>query len=323
MLASCGEGGYLHYEGLAQGGVYRITANAGRHDSESLIKETENILSDIDKAISGYNKGSALSEFNDNVTEGTDNAMLIDIFKISREIYEETDGYFDISSGALFDAWGFGFKSGEMPDSSKIAGILSKTGMDKLSIKDGRLVKSIPEVTINFNAIAQGYSCDLIAGYLRSEGISDFLVDVGGEILCQGKNPKGEEWKIGIDAPIDGNMERGGTLQCVIEVNSSETPKGVVTSGNYRKYYVKDGRKFAHTINPKSGYPVTHNLLSATVIAEDATRADAYATYLMVIGVEESIRFIQEKGIEALLIYDSGGETKIWKSDGIRIRNED
>lgn len=320
---SCGKENYLHYEGLAQGGVYRVTAKAQQSELETLKTGTEKILSEIDMSISGYNKGSALSRFNDNITDGTDDAMLIDIFRLSKKIYDETDGYFDISSGALFDAWGFGFKSGQMPDSAKIAGILGQTGMDKLSIQDGRLVKSIPEVTINFNAIAQGYSCDLIADYLRSEGITDFLIDVGGEILCQGVNPKGSDWKIGIDAPVDGNMDRGEDLQCVIEINSADAPKGVVTSGNYRKYYIKDGKKYAHTINPKSGYPVTHNLLSATVIADDASKADAYATYLMVIGLDESIKFVEEKGIEALLIYDSEGETKIWKSEGIRIRQED
>ena len=171
---------------------------------------------------------------------------------------------------------------------------------------------------LNYNAVAQGYSCDVIARYLYSLGVKDMMVNIG-EIYCDGQNPSGQPWALGIDRPVDGNNELGADVQGIFSVPSG--PHGVVTSGNYRKFYVKDGRKYAHTIDPRSGYPVTHNLLSATVVAPDATLADAYATYCMVIGLEESIAFIQSNpDLEACLVYDEAGEYRSWTSDGLTLR---
>ena len=293
------------------------------------------------------------------------NPILTDIFALSERIYRECGGYFDVSSGALFDAWGFGFKEGTFPDMADIDSIMDFTGMDKIIFRDGRLVKTDPRVTLNFNAIAQGYTCDIIAGYLAGEGITDMLVNVGGEIFCRGVNPSGKEWTIGIDAPIDGNMVAGEKLQTVIEIPVSENGTGVVTSGNYRKFYIKDGKKYSHTVNPKTGLPVEHNLLSATVISDNASAeailaladgpgitdgtevtdstgmadgtgkatdagigkctalADALATYMMVVGVEESIAYVQNHpGIEAVLIYEEDGAIKTWMSEGVIVSGE-
>ena len=173
---------------------------------------------------------------------------------------------------------------------------------------------------MNFNAIAQGYSSDIVADYLRKIGVKNMLVDVGGEMYGQGVNPSGKNWTIGIDSPVDGNYEPGASIQDVYKLPS--TPCGIVTSGNYRKFYVKDGRKYAHTIDPRTGLPVEHNLLSATVISFDpsstrnSTDADAFATYCMVVGLVQAQKFILSNlHLEAILIYDENGQMKTWRSD--------
>lgn len=372
ITVSCGENeDYYNIEGYAQGGTYRITLRSDLKKCKELQGGVERILADIDNAISGYNPSSALFMFNgndegpcrasDNGQSGREvsdsaissseapgrNPILTDIFALSERIYRECGGYFDVSSGALFDAWGFGFKKGTFPDMADIDSIMDFTGMDKIIFRDGRLVKTDPRVTLNFNAIAQGYTCDIIAGYLAGEGITDMLVNVGGEIFCLGVNPSGKEWTIGIDAPIDGNMVAGEKLQTVIEIPVSENGTGVVTSGNYRKFYIRDGKKYSHTVNPKTGLPVEHNLLSATVISDNVSAeailaladgtgkttdagngkctalADALATYMMVVGVEESIAYVQSHpGIEAVLIYEEDGAIKTWMSEGVIVSGQ-
>lgn len=389
ITVSCGGNeDYYNIEGYAQGGTYRITLRSDLKKCKELQEGVERILADIDNSISGYNPSSALSLFNGNFNGNNEgpchasdsgvagsgmsgsevpgrNPILTDIFALSERIYRECGGYFDVSSGALFDAWGFGFKEGTFPDMADIDSIMDFTGMDKIIFRDGRLVKTDPRVTLNFNAIAQGYTCDIIAGYLAGEGITDMLVNVGGEIFCRGVNPSGKEWTIGIDAPIDGNMVAGEKLQTVIEIPVSENGTGVVTSGNYRKFYIKDGKKYSHTVNPKTGLPVEHNLLSATVISDNASAeailaladgpgitdgtevtdstgmadgtgkatdagigkctalADALATYMMVVGVEESIAYVQNHpGIEAVLIYEEDGAIKTWMSEGVIVSGE-
>lgn len=372
ITVSCGGNeDYYNIEGYAQGGTYRITLRSDLKKCKELQGGVERILAEIDNAISGYNPSSALSMFNgndegscrasDNGQSGREvsdsaissseapgrNPILTDIFALSERIYRECGGYFDVSSGALFDAWGFGFKKGTFPDMADIDSIMDFTGMDKIIFRDGRLVKTDPRVTLNFNAIAQGYTCDIIAGYLAGEGITDMLVNVGGEIFCLGVNPSGKEWTIGIDAPIDGNMVAGEKLQTVIEIPVSENGTGVVTSGNYRKFYIRDGKKYSHTVNPKTGLPVEHNLLSATVISDNVSAeailaladgtgkttdagngkctalADALATYMMVVGVEESIAYVQNHpGIEAVLIYEEDGAIKTWMSEGVIVSGQ-
>jgi thiamine biosynthesis lipoprotein len=179
-------------------------------------------------------------------------------------------------------------------------------------LKDGLKDSTLPK--LNYNAIAQGYSCDVVARYLYSIGVKDMMVDIG-EIFCDGVNPSGQPWTLGIDRPTDGNNELGADIQGIFRVPSG--PHGVVTSGNYRKFYVKEGRKYAHTINPLTGYPVDHNLLSATIVAPDAMMADAYATYCMVIGLEAARQFIEsDPELEGCLIYDDNGTFASWTSSG-------
>jgi thiamine biosynthesis lipoprotein len=293
---------------------------------EAIRDSVEAILQKIDNSLSGYNRNSLLSAFNAGMPTAPD-SLFLDIYERAYGFYEETDGVLDVASAPLFDIWGFGFKSGEMPDDTKVKNTLASSGMKRLvrdirtAVQDGTLsgeellaIKDEVNPKLNYNAIAQGYSCDVVARYLYSLGVKDMMVDIG-EIFCDGRNPSGKPWTIGIDKPVDGNNTLGADLQGIFRIPSGAY--GVVTSGNYRKYYIKDGKKYAHTIDPRTGYPVTHNLLSATILAPDATSADAYATYCMVVGLEDAMAFISSReDLEGCLVYDENGEFRTWTSSG-------
>ena len=324
---------YVQFSGYAQGGTWGVKANLKDVDVpvQEIKDSLDSILRQIDQSLSGYNKSSLLSGFNAGKTIVPD-SLFVDIYRRAKSVYDTTGGSVDVASAPLYDIWGFGFKSGEMPSDDKVAQVLSGCGMHRLKSdmsaalsKDGTLdpkslllnpaSEFLPQ--LNYNAIAQGYSCDVVARYLYSIGVKDMLVDIG-EIFCDGVNPSGGRWTLGIDSPVDGNNKLGESIQAIFRVPGG--PRGVVTSGNYRKFYVKDGKKYAHTVDPRTGYPVSHTLLSATVIAPDATLADAYATYCMVIGLEQSKEFISSHSeLEACLIYDNGGEFEVWTSSGLQI----
>ena len=334
MIVSCQERNrYITITGYAQGGTYAVKLNLkGTNASPEEIRDNvDSLLGNIDRSLSGYNRNSLLSSFN-NGAAITPDSLFIDIYSHAWNIWNDTDGAVDVASAPLFDLWGFGFKSGEMPDDATVAATMKNSGMHRLrkdmmsAIAPDGTLKGSDMLTeagkaplLNYNAIAQGYSCDVVARYLYSIGVKDMMVDIG-EIYCDGMNPSGKQWSLGIDKPVDGNNELGAQLQGIFKV--PEGPHGIVTSGNYRKFYVKDGRKYAHTIDPRTGYPVSHNLLSATIVAADATTADAYATYCMVIGLEESIEFLESRqDLEGCLIYDEAGEFRTWCSSGFKLEN--
>jgi thiamine biosynthesis lipoprotein len=332
LLVSCtSRDRYMTFSGFAQGGTYTVKLNLnGVEEKPEVIRDSvEALLQQIDLSLSGYNKNSILSRFNagENVIP---DSLFLDIYPHAYRIYKVTDGIVDAAAGPLFDIWGFGFKSGELPDDQSVAQTVATCGTKRLKcdmkmqlsrdgvlvpaslLKDGLKDSTLPK--LNYNAIAQGYSCDVVARYLYSLGVKDMMVDIG-EIFCDGVNPSGHPWTLGIDRPTDGNNELGADIQGIFRVPSG--PHGVVTSGNYRKFYVKEGRKYAHTINPLTGYPVDHNLLSATIVAPDAMMADAYATYCMVIGLEAARQFIEsDPELEGCLIYDDNGTFASWTSSG-------
>jgi len=189
-------------------------------------------------------------------------------------------------------------------------------GMDKISLDNGRVIKTDSRVSLNVNAIAQGYTADVIADEFDRRGIKNYLVEVGGEIFCKGVNHSGKKWSVGIDKPVEGNMIQGADLHTVLILSG----RGLATSGNYRKFIEEDGLKYSHTINPATGKPVKHNLLSATVLARDAMSADAYATWFMVVGLERAIEIIESRSdIDALLIYDKEGKFEQYISKGVEI----
>lgn len=297
---------YVSISGYTQGGTYSVILNiAGSKATRDEIQTAvDSILLEIDNTLSGYNKSSMLSKFNQG-QKIEENDLWREMMERAKAYREETDGALDCFSAPIFDVWGFGFSGDDAPDAAAVREAVEATR------KSNR---------VNFNAIAQGYSCDLVAGYLHSIGVTDMLVNIG-EIYCEGRNPARRNWSIGVDNPKDGNNIPGADIKAVLVTDGK--PQGIVTSGNYRKFYLKNGKKYAHTLDPRTGYPVEHNLLSATIIAPTAIDADAYATYCMVVGVEESESFILgREDIEGYLIYSEDGVTMSWHSPGFNLVTE-
>lgn len=315
--ACSGNGGdYRKMEGYAQGGtfhiIYSLPGDTGAPDEDSIMSMVSDVLREIDFSISGYNSGSLLSRWN-NGEDVLPDRHFMELFRLSRQVWEETGGLFDVSGGPLFDFWGFGFSDPSRLDSIRndagtartIDSIRTFVGMDLLETRNGRIIRKDPRVRLNFNAIAQGYTCDAVASLLDSIGVRNYLVEVGMEIVCKGLNASGKNWSIGIDAPVDGNMNAGENIRKIVYL----TDCGITTSGNYRKFHIIDGRKYAHSINPVTGYPVQHDLLSATVIAPGkpygGALSDAYATYCMVAGKEKAAGFITSRpDLKGYLICD-------------------
>jgi len=332
LLAGQGCNRYVAVTGYAQGGTYSVKFNAAgvRVPRAEIAAAIDSVLTLVDTTLSGYNKASILSRFNAGEAV-IPNKLFSDIYTYSREIWEETDGCVDVAAGPLFDVWGFGFSMDSLPSDAKVRETIASCGMARLRphiapgepldsralLSDSGALDQAPS-RLNFNAIAQGYTCDLVADYLRSIGVKDMLVDIG-EIYCAGRNPAGRDWSIGVDRPVDGNDTPGADLDGVWL--SAGRSCGIVTSGNYRKFYVRDGRKLAHTIDPRTGYPVDHSLLSATIVAPSAAAADAYATYCMVLGYEDARAFIESRSdLEGYLIRDVDGSMVEWASPGFTLR---
>ncbi len=300
LLTGCSGGErYVRMEGFAQGGTWHIICSLPAKARSAAVRDSiDRLLLEIDGSLSGYNRGSLLSRLNAGEELPLDDHLLVN-FRLSRQYWLESEGAFDPSAAPLFDLWGFGFKeAGAMPTQRQIDSVRTFIGMDCFRIdtlEDGtcRLRKSDPRCRLNFNAIAQGYTCDRVALYLEALGSSNYLVEVGREILCKGLSARGDKWTIGVEMPKRQD-EDGAEPSVYIQDTLHVTDCAVVTSGDYRKFYVRDGKRYAHTIDPRTGRPVTHGLLSATVIipAESDTgrvqwscaRADACATWSMVEG---------------------------------------
>jgi thiamine biosynthesis lipoprotein len=314
-ISSCKRANYLTTDGFTQGTTYHVVySDDAGYPLDSLVAL---ILNRVDSSLSVYNPKSIISAVNRGEDIEAD-SLLINVFKRSREVYEMSKGAFDVSASPLFNIWGFGFGKKETVTSGKIDSALALTGMDKIKLEGNRFVFEVPGMSMNFNAIAQGYTSDVIAQEFDRLGIANYLIEVGGEITCKGQNREGKEWSVGIDKPVEGNVIQGADIQDVILL----TGGGLATSGNYRKFYEEDGQVFSHTIDPLTGYPVRHNLLSATIIAPDAMTADAYATWFMVVGLEKAIEVIEsDVTIEGYLVYALDGEYKVYRSKGIKTRD--
>ena len=300
LVCCTGRSGYVTLTGYAQGGVYAVKYNSSgvKAKPQKVKADVDSILNAIDFSLSGYNKGSILSRRNAGMEVEPD-SHFNEVLGISERYRELSGGAFNAAAAPVFDVWGFGFTADSLPSRAAIESALAECA------KGNRL---------NFNAVAQGYSCDVIAEYLHGLGVHDMLVDIG-EIYCEGLNAGGEGWSIGIDTPEDGNNSPGASLSGIWQSDGNAC--GIVTSGNYRKYYIKDGKKYAHTIDPRTGYPVDHNLLSATVTAPTGADADALATWFMVIGFEQAAEYVSgHEGIEACLITAD----TLWHSEGFRMR---
>lgn len=271
-------------EGLVFGTVYKITYQS----QEDLHQEIKQALQDVDNSLSPYNKNSIITRINHN-EDTMLNKAFTDVFNLSQRISQETDGAFDITVAPLVNAWGFGFKHALTMDSLKIDSILQFVGYNKIKIDNNKIIKQDERIMLDCSSIAKGYGVDAVSQLLKGKGIQNFMVDIGGEVVVKGKNPRMKQWRIGINKPIDDSLSINQELQTILEV----TDLGMATSGNYRKFYYKDGKKYAHTIDPRLGTPIQHNILSATVIAKDCTTADAYATAFMVMGLEKAKVFCE------------------------------
>ena len=302
---------YQTDQGIVFGTMYKITYQS----KENLKMEIESELQKVDNSLSPFNKKSVITHINHNEDYSTD-SMFTHVFRLAKTISKETHGAFDITVAPLVNAWGFGFKNASHVDSLTIDSIRQFIGFEKVDLVDGKVIKKDPRIMLDCSAIAKGYGVDCVARLLESKGIKNYMIDIGGELVVKGKNAQQESWRIGINKPIDDSLSVNQELQTIIEINQG----GMATSGNYRNFYYKDGKKYAHTIDPRTGYPVQHNILSSTVIAKDCATADAYATSFMVLGLDSAKAICNtHPELDAYFIYaKENGNTGIYFTEGMK-----
>lgn len=307
---------YQHDSGLVFGTSYNITYQS----NDNLKPEIEKVLAEVDASLSPFNEKSVITHVNRNEAVTLDDHF-ITVFRLSSEIYKDTEGAFDITVAPLVNAWGFGFKNGTMPDKQAIDSLKQFVGFDKVKLQDGKIVKTDDRLILDCSAIAKGYGVDAVAKMLKSKGINNFMVEIGGEIVASGENPKGAPWRIGVSKPEDDSVSVSNDIQGIINISD----KAMATSGNYRNFYYKGGKKYAHTIDPKTGCPVQHSILSATVVSDECAKADAYATAFMVMGLEKAKAVLaRHKDMMAYFIYsDDKGNNKVWYSPSLKANLEE
>lgn len=296
--------------GNTMGTTYRVVyLDEGHRDFKA---EIDSLLVDFNQALSTYIPDSELSRFNKSDSMAFNSPYLLPVLKKSKEVYEKTGGAFDPTVGPLVNAWGFGPDGAR--DSVAVDSLLQLVGFDQVYFDDHTIKKNNPGIYLDLSAIAKGYAVDIVAEFLEKKGITNMLVEIGGELVGKGINERGELWKVGINQPDV--KEFSNNIFTVIALDN----KAMATSGNYRNFYERDSVKYSHTISPFTGKPVQHGLLSATVLAEDCMTADAYATAMMVMGTEKSIALLEkEKGLEAFLIYnDETGGFKTFVSESLK-----
>lgn len=275
---------YQMDNGLIFGTIYQVNYQY----PTSLKAEIEEVLHQIDHSLSPFNEHSVITAINRNESMQTD-SLFRAVFRRSLEISAETDGAFDITVAPLVNAWGFGFKKGIFPDSAQVDSLRQLIGYTKVSLDTAQCVqKEDPRLMLNCSAVAKGYAVDVIAHLLQAKGITNLMVDIGGEVVVKGNNPQQRPWRIGINKPVDDSLATNQELQAIVELREG----AIATSGNYRNYYYRHGKKYAHTIDPRTGYPVQHAILSSTVLAPDCMSADAYATAFMVMGLKKAEAFV-------------------------------
>lgn len=301
---------YQHDSGLVFGTEYHITYQY----TDNLKTEIEAEMQKVDFSLSPFNKQSVITKVNNNEPAELDN-MFVEVFNMAMNISADTDGAFDITVAPLVNAWGFGFKQGTMPSAQDVDSLKQMTGYGKVELRNGKIIKKDPRIMLDCSSIAKGYGCDAVARMLERKGIENYMVEIGGEIVTKGINDKRLPWRIGVTKPTDDSLSISQEYQTVLNV----TDKAMATSGNYRNFYYKGGKKYAHTIDPSTGYPVQHNILSATVLADNCATADAYATAFMVMGLDKARKLLdRHKDLMAYFIYaDDKGNNKVWFSPSL------
>lgn len=302
---------YQHNKGFIFGTVYNITYQS----DEDLQKQIEAELKKVNQTFSTFESNSVISQINQNKPVKV-NEMFAEVFTLAESISEETDGAFDITVAPMVNMWGFGFKTGQHPSKQTIDSLHQIVGYKKVRLIGNRIQKTDKRVMLDCSAIAKGYGSDIVARFLRRKGIENFMIEIGGEIVTKGNSEQRLPWKIGVTKPTDDSTKVNQELQTVLNV----TDKAMATSGNYRNFYYKGGKKYAHTIDPKTGYPVQHSLLSATVLAKNCATADAYATSFMVMGLEKARKLLE--GHPELMVYfiysDTKGNLQVWYSPSMK-----
>ncbi len=302
---------YQKYSDFVFGTTFSVTYQCDSDLSHSIKDE----LMKVDFSLSPFNEKSVITAINNN-QEVTPDKMFMDVFTLAMEVSRETEGAFDITVAPLVNAWGFGFKNGRKPTTQQVDSLRRIIGYQKVSVVNGKIHKQDPRMMLDCSAIAKGYGTDVVARFLRSRGVNNYMVEVGGEIVTKGVNPDRLPWKVGVIKPDDDSLNVSHELQTVLNV----TDIAMATSGNYRRFYYKNGKKYAHTIDPKTGYPVQHNILSATVLAKTCAQADAYATSFMVLGLDGAKKILERHPeLMAYFIYDDGqGKNAVWFSPSLK-----
>lgn len=302
---------YQKNAGLIFGTTYSVTYQCG----EDLQEEIEAELKKVDDEFSMFNSQSIVARLNNGDQPELSNDF-IDVFKLARQVSEDTNGAFDITVAPLVNAWGFGFKHEQMPSKEQVDSLRELIGYRYVTLKDKTITMQKPGMMLDFSAIAKGYGVDVVARLLERHDIKNYMVEIGGEITTRGINPERVPWRIGVNKPSEDALNENHELQTILNV----TDKSMATSGNYRNFYVKGGKKYAHTIDPKTGYPVQHSLLSATVLTDRCAKADAYATSFMVLGMDGAKQILERhKELMAYLIYtDNKGNLSVWYSPSLK-----
>ncbi|MCR5038121.1 MAG: FAD:protein FMN transferase [Bacteroidales bacterium] len=299
-------------QGLAQGSYYAVTYfdEQGRN----FQREVDSIFHAVDMSVNLWVDSSIISKVNRNEEVALD-SIFIDNFNIAQQAAQLSNGCFDPTISPIVAAWGFSYKNGDSITPQLIDSLRGLVDYRKIRIESGKVVKEDPAIQLDFNAIAQGYTSDLIARFLESRGISSFIVDTGGEIMARGSKPNNSPWIVGIEKPAE-NIDAERIVQTRITLRD----KGLVTSGSTRKYVERDGRRYSHCIDPTTGYPVEHQVLSVTVMAESSVWADALASICMVMGLKTSLPLIESMdGVEAYYIFVNEKNTlETFATDGFK-----
>lgn len=313
VLASCvRQPQKMVLQGLAQGSYYAITYFDEQH--RDFQQEIDSIFHAVDVSVNLWVDSSIICRVNRN-EDITLDPIFIDNFNIAQEAAKLSDGYFDPTISPIVAAWGFSSKTGDSITPQLIDSLKRLVNYQNIRIENRKVIKADPNMKLDFNAIAQGYTSDMIAAFLESKGIKNYLVDTGGEIMARGSKPNDQPWIVGIEKPA-ANWDSERSVQTCIALRD----KGLVTSGSSRKYVERDGKRYSHCINPKTGYPVEHNVLSATVLAENSVWADALASICMVMGLEQSLPIIESlDGVEAYYIFvNDSNELETYATAGFK-----
>lgn len=310
--------------GEAQGTTYSLVFDSTA--TEPIDKDMiDSIFARIDSSLSVWKKESVISAFNASDTIIVDDAHFITVYYRSVELNELTEGAFNSQIAPLVKAWGFG-KDGIKPKARFNPDSLMYLVENKIiasvdSLNHAISFTKLSGQSIDVNGIAQGYSVDVLSEFLEARGAENFMVEVGGEVVAKGINESGEKWRIGIDRPIEDLSQR--KLEAIAEISG----RALATSGSYRKFYEMDGKKYSHTIDPKTGYPVEHNLLSVSVLASNCTNADAFATAFMVMGKNKTLQFVTEHpelNLDVYLIFSKeDGSMGTYHTEGFPLISKD